>query len=264
MKYLLCLLFWMPLLIMAQEPGEPVSIDETIFENLTESEQEDIDDDSFLQQLDFFRRRPLNLNTASEDEIASFKILNELQVKSFISYRRLLGNLISIYELQAVPGWDVNIIRQLLPYITVSTHPSLTESLLQRSKNGLNSLLLRYATILEKPVGYNKPFDPADQYYYGSRSQIMMRYKYNYKNLLQVSVLGEKDAGEEFFKGSQKQGFGFYSGHLAIRNIGIIRCFVLGDFTINMGQGLMQWQSFSFNFILIEINNILRSIIFKS
>ena len=85
---------------------------------MTESEQENIDDDTYLQQLDFYRRQPLNLNTATEEEIAALNFLHELQLKNFISYRRLMGNLISIYELQAIPGWDVALIRQLLPYIT--------------------------------------------------------------------------------------------------------------------------------------------------
>jgi len=231
---------------MAQDPGEPVAADEAIFENVNEQDQENIEDDSYLQQLDLYRRRPLNLNTAAEDEIAALKILHELQLKSFLNYRRLMGNLISIYELQAIPGWDINIIRQLLPYVTINRQSSLAENLLQRKKAAVNSLLLRYATILEKPAGYNLPVIPGAQYYLGSREQLMLRYKFNFRNSLQLSLLGEKDAGEEFFKGSQKQGFGFYSGHLLLKNIGVIRCFVIGDFAINMGQGLMQWQNFSF------------------
>ncbi|MBL0144814.1 MAG: hypothetical protein IPP48_02690 [Chitinophagaceae bacterium] len=59
-------------------------------------------------------------------------------------------------------------------------------------------------------------------------------------------MLGEKDAGEQFFKGNQKQGFDFYSTHLFARNIGIVKALALGDFTVNMGQGLTQWQSLAF------------------
>ncbi len=73
-----------------------------------------------------------------------------------------------------------------------------------------------------------------------------MRYKHVYKNLLQYGIVAEKDAGEQFFKGGQKQGFDFYSAHLFIRNAGIVKALALGDFTVNMGQGLTQWMSLAF------------------
>ena len=116
MKYgFLILLLLIPILISAQDPAV-----ETIFENAPENEQENIDDDHYLQQLDFYRRRPLNLNTATELEIAALNILHELQLKNFISYRRLMGNFISIYELQAIPGWNLDVISRIRPFVTVA------------------------------------------------------------------------------------------------------------------------------------------------
>lgn len=53
----------------------------------------------------------------------------------------------------------------------------------------------------------------------------------------------QKKMPEKNFKGTQKQGFDFYSAHLFARNIGIIKALALGDFTVNLGQGLTQWQS---------------------
>ena len=49
-----------------------------------------------------------------------------------------------------------------------------------------------------------------------------------------------------FFKGAQNRGFDFYSFHLFARKIGPIQSFAVGDFTVNMGQGLIQWQSLAF------------------
>ena len=74
----------------------------------------------------------------------------------------------------------------------------------------------------------------------------MLRYRYSYKNLCNSDWLADKDAGEQFFKGAQKNGFDFYSFHLFARKIGIIQSLALGDFTVNMGQGLIQWQSLAF------------------
>lgn len=51
---------------------------------------------------------------------------------------------------------------------------------------------------------------------------------------------------ENPFKGRQKAGFDFYSVHLFARRLGIIQSLAIGDFTVNLGQGLIQWQSLAF------------------
>ena len=83
--------------------------------------------------------------------------------------------------------------------------------------------------------------------YLGSRQRLFFRYRYQYKNLLQFGVTGEKDAGEQFFSGKQKYGFDFYSFHLFAAKLGRVHALALGDFTVNMGQGLIQWQSIAFS-----------------
>jgi hypothetical protein len=59
-------------------------------------------------------------------------------------------------------------------------------------------------------------------------------------------LLGDKDAGEQFLKGAQRRGFDFYSYHFFIRKLGSIKSLAIGDFTVNMGQGLIHWQSMAF------------------
>ena len=63
---------------------------------------------------------------------------------------------------------------------------------------------------------------------------------------MQYGITGDKDSGEQFFKGKQKSGFDFYSFHLFAAKIRSIQALAIGDFTINMGQGLIQWQSLGF------------------
>ena len=74
---------------------------------------------------------------------------------------------------------------------------------------------------------------------------------------MQYGVTGEKDAGEQFFKGAQKYGFDFYSAHFFVRNLGIIKSLAIGDFTVNLGQGLTQWGGLAFKKGL-EVLNIKR------
>ena len=84
------------------------------FANRTDAEPED---DSFEQGLENWKLHPLDLNRASSDELYTLPGLTALQIANFIMYRKLLGPLLSLYELQAVPGWAPETIKELLPYI---------------------------------------------------------------------------------------------------------------------------------------------------
>jgi hypothetical protein len=220
----------------------PSSIKQQL-ENLTDATEEETEDDTYLQQLSFLYKEPMNLNTATLDDLQVFYFLTDLQIHSFLRYRTTLGKLISIYELQSVPGWDVQTIRKILPFVTIENKLSLAEDFLSRLKDGENSLLLRARRVLEKSKG----FDAASTTRYtGDRNHLLLRYRYQYKNLLQFGLTAEKDAGEPFFKQINSTGFDFYSFHFFTRNSGIFKTIAIGDYTANLGQGLIQWQSLAF------------------
>jgi len=221
----------------------PVSTEQQL-ENLTDADQAETEDDTYLQELENFRRNPLNVNTAEADELKQLRIVTDLQIANLISYRNLFGKLLSIYELQAVPAWDVNTIRKLLPFISATTPLSLSAEAGKRFSDGEHSLLLRISQVLEKADGFNK--STSGTKYLGSPQRIFFRYRYTYKNLLQFGLVGDKDAGEQFLKGAQNKGFDFYSFHLFARKIGSIQALAIGDFSVNMGQGLIQWQGLAF------------------
>lgn len=209
---------------------------EQALETLAEKEETDIEDDDLLQQLEAFRQHPVNLNTATQDELQMLQMLNGLQVKALVQYRALLGKFIDIRELQAIPHWDVETIRRVLPYVTIA-EPALKVSqltgLFKNLKNGAGILLVGMSQSLNNTTG-------STEEYPGSPQKMLVRYRYNYKGLVQFGVLGEKDAGE-----SLRKGFDFYSFHLFLRKAGIIQSLAIGDFTVNMGQGLIHWQSLS-------------------
>ena len=227
-------------------------------ENLTEADESEIEDDSYLQALQQYKKNKLNLNTASETELKDFPFLSPLLIVNFFTYRRLSGRFISIYELQAVPGWDVETIQKMLPFVMVGPAVSFKDDFNIRLKDGEHSILSRATYVLEKSRGFLLKGDTtASSFYPGSRERLLVRYKYQYKNLLQYGITAEKDPGEQWFKGAQKNGFDFYSAHLFVRNMGIVKALAIGDFTVNMGQGLMQWQSLAFR-KSVDVTNIKR------
>ena len=225
---IICLFF--PLFLQAQE--QPLPETEEQVENITEGAGDtEITYDSWWQHLEYRKKDPLNLNTATASDIAELQLLSALQVNQFMQYRKLLGNLISIYELQSVPGWDISLIQKILPYITVTESAFTKEKLLKRINNGNHYLLMRYSHVLEEAKGYRVK-DSSRSSYSGSPARVMFRYKYQHKNLLQYGLTITKDAGEPLF--NKTTGFDFYSFHFFARNIGLIKAIALGDYTINM------------------------------
>jgi hypothetical protein len=221
----------------------PVSAEQQL-ENQADADQGETEDDAWLQDMENFRRNPININTADAEELKQLRIINDLQIANLITYRNLLGKFISIYELQAIPTWDLSVIRKILPFISASTPLSLAAEAGKRFSEGEHSLLLRLTQVLEKSRGFDK--STTGTKYLGSPQRIFFRHRYTYKNLLQFGLVGDKDAGEQFLKGKQNKGFDFYSLHIFARKIGAIQSLALGDFTVNMGQGLIQWQGLAF------------------
>ena len=239
-----CLLS-LPALSQDESPANPGTVVEQQLENLAEQDETETEDDSFLQSLLQYRKNKINLNTTDAAELRELKILNDLQIQNFLRYRQLLGNFINIYEVQAIPTWDVETIQKVLPFIRVGNAVSLATDMKDRFTQGQHSVLARVQQVLQSSDGFLRPDSIANRYL-GSRQRMFFRYKYVYRNLLQYGLTGDKDAGEQFFKGNQKNGFDFYSFHLFARKIGAIKLLALGDFTVNMGQGLIQWQSLAF------------------
>src|SRR6185436_4163733 len=135
LRFIILFLFiihYSPLMIFAQVT--PTT--EQQLENLTDADQSETEDDSYLQQLEQFRKNPVNLNTADENELKELKILTDLQIANLISYRKLLGKLIDFYELQAVPSWDIYTIKKLLPFITLTEPARITDVFKTRVKDG--------------------------------------------------------------------------------------------------------------------------------
>jgi hypothetical protein len=235
--YVACLIIWTFSLnnLAAQEGHEEM---ENRLENLA-AQAEDLRAEDWIMpvQWEHYTRHPLNLNSAGEDELNALGMLTPLQVHHLLEYRRLLGNLISVYELQAVPGWDIPSIRKLLPYISVSVPVNLREDWLPAFRSAEKFLVLRWSRKLEQSA------DPGE--YFGDANHLLMQLRAGYKNVLHYGFTAEKDAGEPL-RGGPAKGFDFYSFHVFTRGIGRIKALALGDFSVNMGQGLIQWHSMGF------------------
>jgi hypothetical protein len=188
-------------------------------ENLASRNEEELqEDDSYLQELEYYKKHPVNLNGATAEDLQGIALFYGYPGNQFIRYRHIAGKFIDVYELQAIPGWDLNTINKITPFIFIGPAMTAKENFLSRF-HGEQSLLLRVSEVLEKAKGYNKN---VSTHYLGDRSHLLFRYRYQYKDLLQFGVVGDKDPGEQFFRGAQSQGFDFYSAHFFVRKLGTL------------------------------------------
>ena len=145
-------------------------------ENLADVTETETEDDSYWQGMEYYRRHPVNLNTADETELKELRLLNDLQISNFIIYRRLLGKVISLYELQAIPSWDVPVIRKLLPFITIHS-PATKDDFIQRFKGGEHIFLVWVSQVLERSAGFDT--GSSANKYLGSPQRVFVRFLYN-------------------------------------------------------------------------------------
>jgi hypothetical protein len=129
--------------VVAQEIStEPDAEIQQQFEDLTAANEDvETEDDSYLQELQFFLKEPVNLNYADAGILERLNMLSAVQISNLLSYRKFLGNFMSIYELQAIPSWNLDLIRRIRPYITVEQKAAVFKSLSSRLKNGNHTLL---------------------------------------------------------------------------------------------------------------------------
>lgn len=154
-------------------------------------------------------------------------------------------------ELQLVDGLDENVIRLLIPFILIGEAEREEVSFFNSIKKGKHQLVIRADQILEEQKGYTSISDSAyesnpNSRYLGSPLKGILRYRYHYKDKIYWGVTAEKDAGEEFFTGSNTYGFDFYSGHLLVNDIGKIKTLAIGDYHLRFGQGLTLWSGISY------------------
>lgn len=213
-------------------------------EDLAAVLETETDDDDYLQRLEQFRKHPVDINNADADELNELGILSGSQILHFMRYRQLLGPLVSIYEMQAIPSWDMVTIRKLLPFVQVNLQADPGQGRGNRFRAGDQVLLLRISQALEKSSDYDTA--AGIHRFLGSPQRVWLRYTYKFRNLLQYGITADKDAGEGLFSKIQRAGFDFYSFHFFMRGGKSVRALALGDFTVNMGQGLMQWQGMAF------------------
>lgn len=248
------LILWsmLPYWMAAQVPDTTtLPVEEIISSDLIEDfvaaggEEADFDFNALYEDLAYYRKKPLDLNKVKRTELEGLRLLSDVQINQFLNYRKTCGDFIALQELQAIPSFSLETISQLLPFVKLGGQLDdfkvpLTKMLYQ----GDHELFLRWTRFLEEKEGFLR--GPEDgNYFLGDRNQYYLRYRYRYSNRMSYGLTAEKDEGEEFFTGSNPNGFDFYSAHFYLRDYSnLVKTVALGDFNVSFGQGLILFSGF--------------------
>jgi Helix-hairpin-helix motif len=195
---------------------------------------EDINQEDLYESLFQLYQNPLDINRVSADELASLHILSAAQIKDFVAYRLENGSFLSLYELQAIPSFTQKTINEILPFIAL---PNRFE--IGKLQPANLFFIIRTDQTLEEQKGYSEPEiyqGKPSQRYMGGKQRVYTRLKVQTAKNFSAGFTAEKDAGE--------QGIDFISFHGQLQNRGAWRNIVVGDYQVQIGQGMLSSAGF--------------------
>ncbi|WP_242927805.1 helix-hairpin-helix domain-containing protein [Pontibacter vulgaris] len=233
-------------------PRQQIDFDLFVQELFAQQEDDNIPYEDFYETLFQYYQQPINLNNTTPEELASLFILSRPQIASFFNHIQQNGKLLSIYELQAIPGFDLITIYKLVHFVQVP------DAGLQADQRPLwqrmigednNAFILRHERTLQQRRGY-APVDTGSRSntrYLGSPDKLYMRFRSSHTQDYSFGITTEKDAGEAFTwsPSTQRYGFDFYSAHFQLYKKGRFKTIAIGDYQLQIGQGLLLSSGYS-------------------
>lgn len=207
---------------------------ERIFEEIvmTDDENSTMKEEAFdiLCELE---QHPLNLNTATREDLERIPFLTAQQIEEIQAYVYQYRGMKTLGELMMIESLDANRRKLLCYFVYVASEetehfPSPGNIL----KYGKHSIMFT-----AKLPFYERKGDQNG--YLGYKYQHSLRYKFHYGDYLQVGLVGAQDAGEPFFANRNPLGYDHYSFYALVRKLGSIKTLAVGCYKVRIGEGLV-------------------------
>ncbi len=228
MRYrLIAICCLIPMVVFSQEPewedrmGAVEEVEPVVSETL----------ETHQWVLDQFRKKPLDLNRASAPDMEELGLLSPLQIDSWIRFRNQFGNAESWYVFQAVPGWDERTVLMIRPYCKLGSTVGKMQNLFSGERQQLALFRVSWKPAVEQSASV-----------LGTNLSRLFRYRFQSDRGWQAGCTMESDAGETAIR----RGPDFFSGFIQWRNERGRASWLLGDYSVQLGQGLICWQGMTF------------------
>ena len=183
-----------------------------------------------LEDLAEYHQQPIDLNSATREELAESGLFTPYQVEILLKYRNHFGPLFSLYELAGLSGFRGSQLSEITPYLTVRS--PITASPDPRSLMMLCSINRTFPTA----SGFI-PMDTLERAAFaGSPFKTGFRLKVTISGSLSAGLGYEKDPGEMYLHGAVPE---FLSGFVQYRGTRQVQKLIMGSFRVQQGLGLV-------------------------
>lgn len=167
-------------------------------------------------------------------------IVSDFQISSVADYIKLYGEIKSINEIMFIPGFDKELVDIIAPFI----------SLEKRVKNHItprdltpirHTIITRTTFTVQNAKGFS---DTSSSRFLGSKPYYSSSYNMSMGKSILLNIRTEKDAGERALPSK------FYHDNLGAsitiqQPVKYVDKLIVGDFRLNLGQGLIAWSGFT-------------------
>ena len=189
-------------------------------------------DDETYETLCSLETNPLNINSATPDDLSRLPFLTERQIDDICMYVKRHGAMHTLGELQAVASLDKARVQLLSCFVVAGPPPSKRVPIGRLLSQGRSTLLATASVPLYERRGDNGG-------YLGYSLRHSLRYDFNAGDRLRFGFIGAQDSGEPFFSNGNSWGYDHYSFFLQMRNLGRITNLVVGHYRVQFGMGLV-------------------------
>lgn len=213
---------------------------ESIPDDPTSEEGELHDIEETIEYYEKLLVHPLNINSATEQQLRRLRILSDFQIAALKEYIRSTGAIISFAELKYIYGFNQQIVDLISPFIRFGeaipegNYLSISTSSLQIKYYNKYNLLPSSLQSSSESTSQSK-YNFSDDYF-------QLKYKFDYREKFKLSFLIEKDSGEPYIGKNKIPLSDFISANISFHSIRYksfdFESIVIGDFNTMFGQGL--------------------------
>ena len=180
------------------------------------------------ETLHALHENPLQLNTATKEELLALPFLNHSQVEAIRTHQALWGRIRSWKELRAISGLSLDAIRWLPLVTTLDTDSLPYHTASGKRREWKHNIMTRLDIPLYEREGWPWARGIANR----------LRYNGTYGRKAEWGLRASKDAGEQMFTRTTPL-WDAYGGYVVWHGMMHVRTLIVGDFKAGFGEGLV-------------------------
>jgi len=232
---------------MAQEnTSKRAEENHQFFDGIVMEEEDNAPATELKEMLDLWLEHPLNVNSEEAGHLAEQGLISIFQLNKLKEYRMMYGNLLSIYELKNIDGWNLDLAQKVAPYLSTGENPEAVDLSSPQRDRCHQQLVLKTSVNPELRKGYKENGEdsiPVQPHYLGSPFRMSLRYDLTIGKLFEFGLRMEKDQGEPLMLKNELlkieyQGVDHLSAFIKFNFRRLLKTVIIGDYRMAFGYGL--------------------------